>query len=151
VGGTGSGRWTDEARRRATARLRAAGLTFAEIGRALGVTKQRVAQMLRERAATTTAVRCRACGGVLASGLGRVWRRPAPLCPPCLARTPGVHFGERLRTHRLLVGLTQEQLALEVGVTDLTVSLYERGVRRPRSQTLVRLVAVLGAGLAEGA
>jgi transcriptional regulator with XRE-family HTH domain len=132
------------------ARLRATGLTFEEIGQVLGVTKQRVGQMLRGGAATKTAVRCRACSDVVASGLSQLRQRPSPLCPACLAQTPGVHFGERLRTHRLIVGLTQEQLGLQVGVTDLAVSLYERGMRRPRARTLARLVEVLGLGLADG-
>jgi hypothetical protein len=44
------GRRPDPARRRQAARLRAGGLTLAEIGRRLAVSRQRVAQLLQELA-----------------------------------------------------------------------------------------------------
>jgi transcriptional regulator with XRE-family HTH domain len=129
------------------ARLRAEGLTFVQIARVFGVTKQRVGKVLRDITATTTAARCCACRAVVADGLSQVPNRTPMLCLGCLARAPGVAFGERLRTHRLTAGLTQEQLARKAAVTAMTISLYERGARRPTSGTLGRLAEVLGAGL----
>jgi transcriptional regulator with XRE-family HTH domain len=56
-----------------------------------------------------------------------------------------------MRTYRLLSGLTQEQLARNVGVAEQVISLYERGVRKPAAVTLARLAQVLGVGLTDAA
>ncbi len=143
----GSGRQANEIRRREMARLRAEGLTFEEIARVFGVTKQRVCKVLQGITATRTVARCCVCRAVVAGGLSQAPNRSPMLCLDCLERTPGVAFSERLRTHRLAAGLTQGQLALRTGVTPMTISLYERGARRPASGTLRRLAEVLGAGL----
>ena len=45
-------------------------------------------------------------------------------------------FKERFRALRLQNGLTQQELADKVGIGKMTVSQYERGVRRPDIDTL---------------
>ena len=45
-------------------------------------------------------------------------------------------FRERFKALRLQSGLTQQELADKVGIGKMTVSQYERGVRRPDIDTL---------------
>ena len=54
-------------------------------------------------------------------------------------------FGENVRRHRKLRGMTQEQLALEVGMERGYISDLERGQRNPSVKALGRLAAALGA------
>lgn len=51
-------------------------------------------------------------------------------------------LGQRIRTLRLALGLTQRQLASALGVSVRTVIRYERGQckRRPRHQLMVALI-----------
>jgi transcriptional regulator with XRE-family HTH domain len=148
MGGRGSGRRLDAARRQELAALRAQGLSYAEIGRRLGVSRQGVWELLRDCGPEVKAlvVPCRACGrdvGTVRPGANP--RRDA-LCLACLAR-PGVTLGQRLVTYRLVAGLTQAELAVRVGVRFGLVSAYERGERRPEARVLRRLAKVLGPGL----
>ena len=54
-------------------------------------------------------------------------------------------FGELLRRHRLAVGLTQEELAEQAGLSARGIADLERGARtRPYPATLQRLVQALG-------
>ena len=48
-------------------------------------------------------------------------------------------MGARLRTARRSVGLTQKQLAAELGVETITVSRWERGVTTPSLPRLRRI------------
>ena len=52
-------------------------------------------------------------------------------------------FGPVLRRHRLAAGLTQEVLAERSGVAERTLQDLERGVTRPRRQTVRRLIGAL--------
>jgi transcriptional regulator with XRE-family HTH domain len=121
-----SGRLTNQVQRRKMATLRAKGLTFEEIGRRLGVTKQRVGQLLHSIGTTDFALRCRDCGAEIVSRLSRASRNAPSLCPACLAKTPGTCFGKRLKTHRFIAGLTQREVAAETGRTPQAVALFER-------------------------
>lgn len=56
-------------------------------------------------------------------------------------------FSDRLRSLRINRDLTQEQLAVRVGVSRVSIGYYERG-RIPPANTLQRLADVLG--VAEG-
>jgi DNA-binding XRE family transcriptional regulator len=54
-------------------------------------------------------------------------------------------FGDLLRRHRLAVGLTQEELAEQAGLSARGIADLERGARtRPYPATLQRLVQALG-------
>lgn len=53
-------------------------------------------------------------------------------------------LGKRLRNTRALRGLTQAQIADAVGVTNVTLSRYESGERRPEPEMLKKLAGILG-------
>ena len=51
-------------------------------------------------------------------------------------------FGNRLKELRLQAGLTQKQLADQLGITKSVVSFYELRERTPSPEVLVKLAAV---------
>ena len=53
-----------------------------------------------------------------------------------------VDLGNRLKTLRLRKGLSQKELAVQVGVTKSTISAYEKGDRKPPYETLVLLARI---------
>ena len=144
-----SGSLMNKVRRRKMAELRAKGLTFEEIGRRLGVSKQRVGQLLHSIGTSDFTLRCRDCGAEIVSRLNRAGRNDPSLCPACLTKTPGICVGERLKTHRLIAGLTQREVAAETGISPQAVALFEKGMCKPTPETLAQLVTVLGPGLTE--
>ena len=144
-----SGRPPNQVRLRKMAQLRSKGLTFEEIGRRHGVTKQRVGQLLHSIGATDFALCCCDCGAEILSRRSRAGRNIHSLCPVCLAKSPGHCVGERLKTHRLIAGLTQREVAAETGITPQAVALFEKGKCRPTPETLAQLVAVLGPKVSE--
>jgi transcriptional regulator with XRE-family HTH domain len=54
------------------------------------------------------------------------------------------HLGARLRTRRLLLGITQEQLGEAVGVTFQQVQKYELGLNRISASRLFEFATALG-------
>jgi hypothetical protein len=85
MGGKNSGRRPDLGRRRQAAELRAQGLSLAEVGRRLGVTKQAADQLLRPPRRTSA---CPSCGKPALRD------QPAPRCPACLAADPSAPLAE---------------------------------------------------------
>lgn len=57
-----------------------------------------------------------------------------------MART----FGERLRSARMNVGMTQAELAAKLGLTYQSVSQWERCDHSPRVDTVMRIADALG-------
>lgn len=57
--------------------------------------------------------------------------------------------GEELRKARLAVGLTQEKLAFQAGVSRQYVSLLELGQKSPTLDVLIRLCEAMGASAGE--
>ncbi|MCH8963300.1 MAG: helix-turn-helix transcriptional regulator [Bacteroidetes bacterium] len=55
----------------------------------------------------------------------------------------GESFAERLKAYRKLHGLTQQQLADELGVAMLTVRTWEAGTHQPRPETRERVEGVI--------
>ena len=53
-----------------------------------------------------------------------------------------VDFGERLRVLRQAKGLTQKQLALQLGLSKSVVSSYENGFRYPSFDVLIKIASV---------
>ena len=53
-------------------------------------------------------------------------------------------FGERLKELRLLVGLTQVEVAKRAGTTSRSIQHYELGTRVPNIEAAQRLAAALG-------
>lgn len=51
-------------------------------------------------------------------------------------------FGNRLKKLRLQAGLTQKQLAAQIGVTKSVVSFYELRERTPSPDVLVKLASI---------
>jgi transcriptional regulator with XRE-family HTH domain len=137
MGGKNSGRRPNLGRRRRAAELRAQGLTFAEVGRRLGITREGARQVVLAAPPPP----CASCAAPVPGGRG------GGRCSDCVAADPAAPFAERLRALRLAAGLTQEELAARVGRTHATVSDYERGRRRPRPDLLAALARVLGPGV----
>lgn len=52
-------------------------------------------------------------------------------------------FGKRLQQIRMMRGLTQEELAEQVGLTIESISNMERGIHGPGFDNLEKLVAIL--------
>lgn len=52
-------------------------------------------------------------------------------------------FGKRLQQIRIDMGLTQEQLADEIGITVESISNIERGVHGPKFDNLEKIAKVL--------
>ncbi len=148
MGGLGSGRLPDEARRREAVRLRAQGLPLTEIGRRLGVSRQRAGQIIRaiERERSRT-LACGVCGGPAAPAGAAPADLRDVVCLTCLARRPEAPFAERLQSCRAAAGLTRQELARRVGLGVATLQGYEGGTRRPQWEQLTRLVGVLGLAL----
>lgn len=55
-----------------------------------------------------------------------------------------VFFGEKIRRARKAAGLTQRQLAQQLGVSNTSVSNWEKDLSRPDADLLQALCAVLG-------
>jgi transcriptional regulator with XRE-family HTH domain len=56
------------------------------------------------------------------------------------------HVGARLREHRIMLGLTQQQLAERLGTSCQQVHKYERGINRLSAGQLHRIAEALGVG-----
>lgn len=64
-----------------------------------------------------------------------------------MAATPDpvdVHVGNRLRSRRVLVGMSQESLATNIGLTFQQVQKYERGANRIGASRLFEFSQILG-------
>ena len=60
-------------------------------------------------------------------------------------RRLGMTFGERLKNIRKQKGLSQEQLALKIGLqTKAAVSKIEKGITNPNQSTICKLAVALG-------
>jgi transcriptional regulator with XRE-family HTH domain len=59
------------------------------------------------------------------------------------------HLGRNIMRWRKALGLTQDQVALQVEVEPETISRFERGVTLPSLPTLARLAEVLGATMTQ--
>ena len=55
-----------------------------------------------------------------------------------------IHVGNRIRSRRALLGISQEKLAKELGVTFQQIQKYERGMNRMGSSRLWDMAQVLG-------
>ena len=55
-----------------------------------------------------------------------------------------LYLGQRIRQRRVMLGLTQQQLAKMIGVTYQQAHKYERGVNRVSAGRLYQIASVLG-------
>src|SRR3954462_7351745 len=60
-----------------------------------------------------------------------------------------VKLGEAISARRRAVGLSQKQLAEKVGVHEVTLSEWERGLRLPNATKLARVARELGLAVVE--
>jgi transcriptional regulator with XRE-family HTH domain len=60
-----------------------------------------------------------------------------------------VILGERIRRYRAVRNLTQTELALKTGVTKLTISRIENGVKYPHPATIRKIAEALEVPAAE--
>jgi transcriptional regulator with XRE-family HTH domain len=158
MGGPGSGREPDWQTQRQVSELRRQGLTLAEIGRRLGLSRQLVHHHLKAAGVAGPCrgtVHCGACAAVIATGHHGIKYNQRPLCLGYLAKQPDSPFGVRLKACRLAAGLTAGELAERSGVPTGAIRAVERGACWPRWGRVARLISALGAdlvtlGLVEG-
>jgi len=132
------------------AELRAAGLSFMQIGRELGVSRQAVRRALEPQPSKRDVrIRCRLCDRDI-NPAGAVPRDDRDvLCLSCLAKLPELSFGEHLKAFRLAAGMKVVTLAEKAGVRPSVISSYEHGrTETPTWQLLMQLLRVLGVRLA---
>jgi transcriptional regulator with XRE-family HTH domain len=68
--------------------------------------------------------------------------------PTTRARNADRHVGARIRERRLMLGLSQQQLATMIGVTYQQAHKYERGLNRISAGRLFEIGIVLGVPVA---
>ena len=66
---------------------------------------------------------------------------------PRKANPIDAHVGGRVRLRRMLLGMSQEKLAEQLGLTFQQVQKYEKGVNRVGASRLFELAKVLGVGV----
>ena len=67
-----------------------------------------------------------------------------PTTAPPRKPDPLPTFGARVRSRRALLGLTQEEVAAQVGFTSQALSLIENDLTAPRMENCQRLATALG-------
>jgi transcriptional regulator with XRE-family HTH domain len=101
-----------------------------------------------DRLARWVTVCCRCCDTPITTMRGGSKRSRSALCLRCLAEIPPLGFAERLKAFRLAAGLTRAQLGEQTGFSQEHLSAYESSIHQPGWEALVRLMQVLGPGLA---
>lgn len=79
-----------------------------------------------------------ALDGIEFKGDDKTSRRPNPI---------DVHVGGRVRLRRMLLGLSQEKLGEQLGLTFQQIQKYEKGVNRIGASRLYDLSRILGVGV----
>lgn len=74
--------------------------------------------------------------------LAALIRRNARAQLAIAAELDGTDVAATVRAHRAEAELTQAELAERVGVDEMTISRYERGMTRPSAEILARIEAV---------
>jgi transcriptional regulator with XRE-family HTH domain len=57
------------------------------------------------------------------------------------------HVGSRMRTRRLLAGMSQERLGEALGITFQQIQKYEKGTNRISASRLVEIARILDVGI----
>jgi transcriptional regulator with XRE-family HTH domain len=73
--------------------------------------------------------------------------KPAPNSTPRRIQDVDRHVGARMRERRIMLGLTQPELAELIGVTYQQAHKYEKGINRVAAGRLYNLARVLGVEL----
>jgi hypothetical protein len=95
-----------------------------EIGHKLGITRQRV-QFILEFAINNrlVPVHCAECGTVITQLHGVADNNRTVWCLACLPKHADATFGQRLKAHRLVAGLTVTALERQSGVDRSSISI----------------------------
>jgi len=64
--------------------------------------------------------------------------------PQSFCKITYMNIHERIKSQRLVHGLTQESLAKKLGINRVSISQWERGDTSPKGNNLVRLAEILG-------
>jgi transcriptional regulator with XRE-family HTH domain len=140
------GRPRDQEQRQRVAELRRQGLSTPAIGRRLGITSQRVHQLLTSQVGTVALeVCCCRCQAIISQvRTAASTHHQKVLCLTCLEQAPEATFGERLRAFRVARGLTQVELQRQLHLSANLVARHEQDVVQPMWKTLVKLMEFLG-------
>jgi transcriptional regulator with XRE-family HTH domain len=78
--------------------------------------------------------------------MATVMVKPSPNAGPGRSRAQDVdrHVGARMRERRIMLGLTQQQMAELIGVTYQQAHKYEKGINRIASGRLYNIAQALG-------
>ena len=71
----------------------------------------------------------------VASGTKAVAKKPNPI---------DIHVGSRVRLRRMLVGMSQEKLGVQMGLTFQQIQKYEKGTNRIGASRLYQISRILG-------
>src|SRR5271167_3595486 len=92
-------------------------------------------------------IKARRADKLQSDGAGRMGASPrvAPSTRRATSRTQDIdrHVGARVRERRIMLGLTQQQLADLIGVTYQQAHKYERGINRVSAGRLYEIAQVL--------
>lgn len=132
-------------RQEQAARLRARGLSYSEVGKRLGVSKQCAHAMTKAhrngKYDLREPIRCRLCQAGLNARGAHPRDHLQALCVACSAGRP---FAERLKAHRIAAGLTVAELARRTGLAFRTIHSLQQGhVLNPTPVTVRKLARVL--------
>jgi transcriptional regulator with XRE-family HTH domain len=145
------GRTPDEERREQVAALRAEGLTFTEIGKRLGMSRQAANELLikSKKQVRLPGIPCRECKGEVCPW-NRKWRggmrRQGPVyCLSCLAKHPQASIGDRILAFRMNAGMTQADVQAATGLDGNSLGHIERNlITDPHWSTLKVLAELFG-------
>ncbi len=144
------GRNPDELLRLRIATLRSKGLTFTQIGKRLGISRQGAYGLLirSKQTVEVPGICCRECKKEICpwkrSLRGGIRRNPPTWCLVCLAKHPEATLGQRIASHRLQARLTRFELAKKVGVSVNFLTMTEQDRVSPRWKFLKKLVRLFG-------
>jgi hypothetical protein len=135
----------DQEQRSQAAYLRDQGLSFAAIGRRLGISKQAAWHLIVKGSPGHVAgVRCSACQAVVTTRHFQSRTVGEVLCRQCLAAQPHAPFALRLRSHRLAAGMSRPELQHAAALVAGRVKDFEERGAKPHAATRGRLANVLG-------
>jgi transcriptional regulator with XRE-family HTH domain len=143
------GRSPNVAGQRTAAQLRAKGWSLRRIAEHMGTSFQNVAHLLKRASLPPRSVLCRACRTVFVTQPPAGDVGVSAWCPGCLRHHPEAPLGERLKTFRLVAGLTQQALAREVRIGQSTVHRLEAGAARLPWRVLAALIRRFGVALVD--
>jgi DNA-binding transcriptional regulator YiaG len=137
------GRPRDNKTRALVNQLRAKGMSFRDIGRRLGMTRQGACSISKTPVYRRSPVRCRDCDRELNARASLPKHDRAVYCLDCLAKHPEASFVERMRALRIGLGLNMDALAVRLKTTSSNLHSYEAGSKKLSLDSERRLLAAI--------